>query len=317
MHIVCSTDNNYIMPTGVMMCSLLENNKDEIIVFHVLGSDLSEKSKGSLRRIVEKYGKEIHFYTVNEDDFKDFPINQKGQSGHIHSLATYYRLLMGNILPQSVKKVIYLDGDIIVRHSLRELWNTNIDDVAIGGAPDVCYSSMVHYNRLKYSPSLGYFNAGVLLINLEYWRRNDVIKTFFDIVQRMAKQLASHDQDILNYAFRNNKIHLPIKYNLQNVFLYQPKYFSLTWELEAELQEAIKDPVIIHYIYIDKPWYKECHHPYKGEFFKYRALTQWKNLPLKRLHSRWWYLKRILREIGGKIKFHLTEGYQKNLDLKD
>ena len=289
MHIVCSTDNNYVMPTGVMICSVLENNKEEQVVFHVLGSDLAEDSKESLSRIAKAYGKEIHFYTVNDDDFKDFPINQKGQNNHIRSLATYYRLLMGIILPPTVKKVIYLDGDVIVRHSLLELWNTKMENLPVAGVPDVAFCKVSHYNRLRYPMSLGYFNAGVLLINLDYWREHEVISEFYEIARKFHDRLTCHDQDILNYAFKENKILLNMKYNMEHWFFYKKKFYETSWNLEDEIKSALHDPVIVHYTGYDKPWYKECNHPYRNEFIKYLSMTEWKNKPMKRLHSHLWY----------------------------
>ena len=154
MEIVCSTDNNYVMPTGVMMCSLCENNRGEQVHFHVLSSDITDANKSALRRIADGYGKDIEFHKINDADLADFPIGRDGQSAHISSLATYYRLFLGDILPDSITKVIYLDGDLIVRKSLKELWDTDMDGYAIAGAPDTGNNGVEHYNRLLY-PQLG------------------------------------------------------------------------------------------------------------------------------------------------------------------
>lgn len=280
MEIVCSTDNNYVIPTGVMMCSLCENNSGEKIRFHVLSSDITDKNKTALEHIVNKYGQDIVFYKINDNDLADFPIGRKGQSAHISSLATYYRLFLGDILPNYITKVIYLDGDIIVRKSLNELWNTKIDEYAIAGAPDTGNNSVDHYNRLLYPQSLGYFNAGVLLINLEYWRSHEVKKEFFNIARKHPERLRCHDQDILNYVFRNCKKRLNAKFNFQNDYLFEHKYTNLLYDILDEIDAALTDPVIIHYITGPKPWQLDCIHPYKNEFLKYLEKTEWKNMKM-------------------------------------
>lgn len=282
MEIVCSTDNNYVMPTGVMMCSLCENNGDEQVRFHVLTSGLTDANKEALEGIAADYGKEIVFHKVNDADLSDFPIGREGQSSHISSLATYYRLFLGDILPESITKVIYLDGDLIVRGSLRELWATDMDGYAVAGVPDTGNNGVEHYNRLLYPQSMGYFNAGVLVINLEYWRGHGVKEEFFKIAREHPERLRCHDQDILNYTFRTCKKRLNAKYNFQNDYLFEHRYLNLTYDIISEIDAALANPVIIHYVTGPKPWQRDCIHPYRAEFLKYRDKTQWRNMRLLR-----------------------------------
>lgn len=302
MEIACSTDNNYVMPTGVMMCSLCENNKNENITFHVLSSDVNEQNKKKLENLVRKYKQKIIFYYVDDKDCSYFPINQPGQSEHIHSLAAYYRLLLHEILPQNIQKVLYLDGDIIVRHSLEQLWETDIDNYAIAAAPDIQNNRIKHYNRLKYPYSLGYFNSGVLLINLYYWRKNNVANEFYDFATKYPERLACHDQDVLNYVFRNRKYILDVTYNFQQDFFYKKELREFSNEIEAEIESSIHDPVLIHYIWRPKPWYKDCTHPCKNEFEKYRALTEWSCYKEKYFASYKERFKLFVKEILVKTK---------------
>lgn len=320
MEIVCSTDNNYIMPTGIMICSLCENNQEEGVTFHVLSSDITNNNKKKLFNIIHRYNQKILFYQINEKDFSDFPVNQEGQSSHIHSLATYYRLLIGRILPANIHKVIYLDGDVIIRHSLKDLWNIDISPFAIAGVPDVKYSESFPYKRLHYSPNLGYINAGVLLINIDYWREHKVIDDFYALIHSHPERLVAHDQDILNYCFRNSKLLLNIKYNLQTNFLYSPQHQTIAEKFKFEIYKAIKDPYIIHYIFVPKPWFKDCDHPYKDEFIKYKSLTEWKDTVMERYYMKTlnikYYLKKALIKLGFLNKSHSHSSlYIPNLKL--
>lgn len=280
MDIVCSPDKKYVMPTGVMICSLCENNKEEEINFHIVYADLDEKDRSSLLKIVKSYHKTVYFYKIDEKNLSAINIESKNQQKL--PLSTYYRLFMADILPKNVYKVIYLDGDIIIRGSLKDLWSEDVEKVGLAAVPDAKFFSSVNqsYNHLKYSPQLGYFNAGVLLINLRYWREQNVIKDFCELISSRKDGFPHHDQDILNYVFRDSKKFLPLKYNLMAEFLWQPQYREISWEYDEEIDQSARNPIIIHYT-VCKPWIKPCDHPYKKEFFKYKSLTEWNRLPLQ------------------------------------
>ena len=285
MDIVCCPDKNYVMPTGVMMCSLCENNRNEDITFHIIHADLDENDKESLANIAKQYGKEIYFYTVKINRLPDIILGAEGQQKL--PLAAYFRLCLTEFLPTHINKVLYLDGDIIIRSSLKELWETNIDGFALAGVPDDnLFNGHIEqtYNQLKYSPVLGYFNSGVLLINLVYWRKKNVTSEFVMVINNKKDGFIHHDQDILNLVFAERKKFIPLKYNLMPGFLLNPQYRKISWEYNVEIEEAARNPIVVHYTGI-KPWYKECHHPYKKEFFRYKALTKWKDEPLMRMHS--------------------------------
>lgn len=309
MEIVCSTDNNYVMPTGVMICSLCENNRSENIRFHILSSDITDDNRAAIERITGSYGKSVEFHKIDDDALSDFPIRREGQSSHISSLATYYRLFLGDILTDDITKVIYLDGDMIVRGSLAPLWDVSMDGYAIAGVPDTNNNTVEHYNRLRYPQSMGYFNAGVLVINLKYWREHNVKDEFFKIVREHPERLGCHDQDILNYVFRTCKKRLNVKFNFQNNFLFEHQYTNLSYDIIDEIDAALHNPVIIHYITGPKPWQRNCIHPYRTEFFKYRSKTQWKDLPLTRGDSLKLRIKHFLVKILVDMKLFKRESY--------
>ncbi len=268
------------MPISVMVCSLCENNRNEDVIFHVMHNDLTVKEKNGLKKIADKYGKEMFFYDVNHNYLKNISIGNKGQQKL--SISTYYRLFICDVLPKHIKKVIYLDGDIVVCDNLKKFWDIDVENMALAGVPDdnLCFGNIKQtYNQLRYSPKLGYFNAGVLLINLRYWRENNVISDFNDLIGS-KKIFIHHDQDILNSVFCEKKLFVPLGYNLMPGFLLKPQCRNISWEYDEEIERAAKNPFIIHYAGI-KPWYKECDHPYKQEFLKYKALTEWSKTPLR------------------------------------
>lgn len=254
MNIVCCLDNNFVLHCAVLMTSVMENNRYEHISFYLIYSELSARSICLLRSIVESYGKNIKFCKFNNTLLNHCPVSK---NDHV-SLTTYYRILIPLILPDNVKKVLYLDCDIVINSGLSELWNMDIGNKSIG----VVYDAMNDVNnnkRLNYEESLGYFNAGVLLIDLESWRKKQIATKLLNYIDKKREYLKYHDQDALNYIFREDKFILHPKYNFQDGFI---KKENTLFELYQNYWLDF-DPVIIHFTGNLKPWHIGSKHPYK------------------------------------------------------
>lgn len=267
--IAACTDHRFIMLIGVMIHSVCRNNNDLAVHFHlIVDESVTEEDKQDLKEVAD--GMSVQFYAIDSRRFSSMPLLKN------ITLAAYYRILLPQVLPEDIHKVLYLDGDIIVRHSLLPLWETEIDGYALAAVTDTSESDISIYNRLKYSPSLGYFNSGVLLINLDYWRANNIDDEIESFIKNHLHRVHYPDQDILNYVLRKKKKFLPIKYNTQTCFLWVPeKALYDYWKYEKEILEAREDPVIVHYT-CTKPWIEGSFHPYKSTFLKYLSQTKWK-----------------------------------------
>lgn len=239
MDIVYCSDDNYVMPCGISMISLLENNKAADFTIHIVGLNLKEESKSLLISNVEKYNNvNILFYEISKDLFDLY--NLSLFNSKYLSFATYSRLFLSDILPSNIDKVLYLDCDIIVVGDISELWNIQINNYSVAGVLDMC------------------MYAGLLLINLKYWRDKKVIGVFIDFYKTKIDKIANHDQDIINGVFCDTKLLIPFKFNVIDLY-YQTKKRNLFGK-ELEIKEAIKHPVIIHYTSAEKPWMKQCLH---------------------------------------------------------
>lgn len=313
MDIVFSADTNYIMPAGVMMTSVCINNQDADITFHALiDESVTDEQKQQLEKVVDGNSRHrIAYYTMNASRFSTLP--KLGEVKAYITQATYYRLFLPEILSADIERALYLDGDIVVTGSLSELWNTQIDDCAVGGVADMS-EAIQEYSRLGYPSEYGYFNAGVLLINLKYWRENHVIDTFNKIMVETPEKIKFHDQDVLNISFFNSKKQLSLKYNLQNGFLYKKEFWEFDGQkYEQSVIEAVKQPVIIHYSARIKPWFVDCENPLKEEWVKYYKKTQWRRNKLKRKEPL------TLRNRIGKFlrRLHLKPNFDLYISPKD
>ena len=298
MEIVCSTDNCYVMQTGIMLTSLFENNREADIRVHVLHNGIDSNSITLIGRIASDYGQKIKFYLVDESLFSAFPIGRNGQNTHVGtSYATYFRLFLSELLPNDINRVLYLDGDIIVMDSLNELWATDMHDKAIAAVPDSYNNKIEHYNRLHYPQLMGYFNAGVLLINLDYWRTNNVVSAFCQYASARPDSLYCHDQDILNYVFRDCKIVLPLRYNMLNEYWFKTRHSVVSWEFDNQIHYGQQHPAIIHFTGLPKPWFSNCHHPMKPEFEHYRTMTPWRDVK----ERKWGDIRHLIEHIAQKL----------------
>lgn len=316
MDILLSADKNYIMPTGVVMKSVCVNN--DVVTFHVIIDDgVLEGQKQQLRNVICKPEcQKVEFYKVDSDFFDKFP--SLGTVKSYITRATYYRLFIADMLPESVTKIIYIDGDVIVRSSLKTLWETVCDKYALGGVTDMAEATH-DFVRLGYDRQYGYFNAGVLLINVDYWREHHLKEKFLDLITNHPEQIVLHDQDVLNITLHDQKLCLPMKYNVQNGFLWKKDFNQLGdryEEYEADLLEAIADPVIIHFTDNKKPWHVEDCNPYSYEFMKYYKQTEWKYQPLTHCNKSKirYFAAKFLRKLGAIPQARTDEAKYYSLD---
>jgi len=258
------------------MTSIGFNNGSDVNYYILVNEEFTEESRMALTRVAQRFKNGISFYTILPEMTKDFPFGRPDQPTLV-SIVTYYRLFITSFLPKDVEKIIYLDGDIIVRKSLAELWKTDIEEYAIGVVNDMDEMKHIKSGRLPYDMNMGYFNAGVLLINVKFWRENNCLKSFLEIIEKYSDMLKLHDQDVLNIAFHDKKKWLPVTYNFQNGFIYKSFEPLYNPQIDKELNVVKYDPAVVHFSAWDKPWKLECFHPYCKDWRKYFFRSAWKN----------------------------------------
>ena len=195
--IVCATDDNYAPYCGVMLTSVLENNKDrDVSAYILMDKPLQEKQQKRFNQLSDKYGARIEFVMVDKSFFEKFPLKGDAKNLKHWSIVTYYRLYAEELLPKNVDKVLYLDCDIIVNRPIGELFDMNWDGFSVGAVSDMCTEWQEYYDRLQYDRSKGYFNAGVLFMNLEYWRTHEIGRKCVDYLASNYDRIFNNDQDI-------------------------------------------------------------------------------------------------------------------------
>lgn len=275
-HIVLASDDAYVQHLGVLLVSIFENNREETLLIHLLADNISDKNKRLLSQIVgRQYGQRLIFYEMDKDLFKDFPLRARD---HI-SIASYYRLKLPDLLPEEMSRILYLDCDMIVTGSLRPLWDIDMAGKAVAAVMDNLNFIPETFVRLSLPAKDGYFNAGTLLINLDYWRKENVFEEALRITEANSDVLLWHDQDILNMQFHKCWLRLPYRWNVMNTLMRPFPYY--TPALLKEIDEEIKNRVVIHYTCAWKPWIYPCDNPLCFEYYKYLQLSPWKGFKPK------------------------------------
>ena len=277
MNILCATDDNYVALCGIMLTSLYLNNRDINIHVYLLTEGINENDSSKLKQTAKQYNATLTILKVEASQFSHCPL----WPGDHLSIAAYYRLMASSLLPDSVDKILYLDCDIIVNGSLKSLWNLDIENSAIGAVPDAEFYNEEFYHRLHLPKNKIYFNSGVLLINLKYWRMHNVENRCFACIEQQRDVLLFHDQDTLNVVLQDEVKVLPLQYNLQTPFLladFSKHYVSGV--TVSSILAASKCPPIIHYIGGGKPWNGHSRHPFRKHFYYYKSLSFWNNVSL-------------------------------------
>jgi lipopolysaccharide biosynthesis glycosyltransferase len=254
-----AVDDGYIPCLAVALESLIENaSKNYYYSIKVLYTNINEENK----RKINKYRREnvsIEFVDLNYYIEK---IKDKLYTRDYYTKTTYFRLFIPNLYPQYTK-AIYLDSDITVLGDISELYNIDLGDNLIGAAPDGVIQTIRVFQ--EYAEKVvgvedyrNYFNAGILLMNLDALRKIDFQDKFVYLLETI-KFTVAQDQDYLNRLCKG-----------------RTKIIDIGWDrmpvsIDDYPEENIK---IVHYNLADKPWhYDDIRY---GEYFwKYAEKTEY------------------------------------------
>ncbi|MDR0595592.1 MAG: glycosyltransferase family 8 protein [Puniceicoccales bacterium] len=271
--IVLSADNNYASQMYITMFSTLKNaNENTFCDFYLLvHPNFEQRYKDEITKLGGKYNCKISFIDMGTA-FADVP--SIGWPA-----AAYYRLATANLLPNHAK-CLYLDVDILVRHNLKDLYNTDIDSCYVAGVKDMGIIDnewQLRYTKfdLQIPDPHQYINSGVLLMNLDLIRKTNFVESWFFTIKHGIdgkKSLVYPDQDALNKLCYDKIKFLDPKYNL---FSYQLARTKKSQELQKKLEnlfgkeqfeKACVNPSIVHFAWL-KSW-RNPSLPYADEWWE-------------------------------------------------
>lgn len=282
MNIVYTVDNKFVPQLATGICSICENNKDEELCFYVVSKGITDNNKDALTKYVSTYGKKLCIIELSDiKDYVDFDFDTSSWNDIVLA-----RLFLDRWLPDDVEKILYLDGDTMVRGSLHDLWKIDLTNYVIGAAVEPTVNGK-RKKAINLESTKPYYNAGVLLINMKKWREMDAGKIVLDFYRKHQGRLFANDQCAINGALKDDILQIPISYNFFNSYRFY-NYKSLVKMMKParfiskeEYQRSCNHPVIIHFLGEERPWRVGNKHPYTKEYLVYRNKTPWADVPLE------------------------------------
>ncbi len=282
---VCfASDNNYVQYMATSIISILKNaNSDDELNFYILSNNIKQEYKDKILELKKIKRCKITFLDVDEQEFKNCPTF----NNHI-TITMYYRYKIANLLPL-INKIIYLDCDVIVKQSLKELFSINLNNNIIGAVEDIGYTSLQKNGSKHYIFKGFYINSGILLIDLKKWRENNIEQNLFEFTQNNIDKISIGDQDVINGVLKDRIYPIDYKWNVQDSF-YRYKNNEVKQHINKfEIIKASKRPAIIHYTFKYKPWncvkmprsYDWWYYNKYSPFLEKKSLTQYYVLWIK------------------------------------
>jgi lipopolysaccharide biosynthesis glycosyltransferase len=274
-NIVTYADCDYLQHATVLAASLNDVADDDksyvLYLYHTCRDEL----------IVSKVEKTIARFTSNITIvFKYIVVNRdkrlKSKKAHLND-SVYDKLYIYDHLPESITKIIFFDADIVLRKDPAHLYETDLQNQIIAAAPD---------NVLKFSPEArnaiglenpeGYFNSGVMVIDLVKWRELRICERAIEFAIHKRHLTRLHDQDAFNHVIDGNWLKLS--------YMWNPRPKNKIQMPNGEVKSLYRCEVyhrdmsyLIHFSGGDKPWNYLCTNPGRKYYYRYLKRTGFKD----------------------------------------
>ena len=242
-NVAFAIDNNYPIFTLLAINSILLNS-DASYTFFIVENNLTDKNKKKMRQYVRRKNQNIEFIHIDTKKIDDGD-NLFAFSNRITPIAIA-RILLPDLLPDDVHRVLYLDGDILVNGDLQVLYNSDLCGRPAGMALNIATNNFYKFIDFKSK----YYNSGMILMDLDKWREDDISAKMLSYLKSNKKKFIYEgvdddslflypDQDLINVILLGKITTLPQKWNNQTI-----DYVILDKDING----------VIHYIGDVKPW---------------------------------------------------------------
>lgn len=273
MPVVASTANNkYALPLAIMLKSLEQKlNAGETVKAYIMFSEFDDTLKKEIERNIDDAKVSLHWLKI------DPGITEGLKTSYWWTQDVYYRILLEELLPRH-DKVIYLDADIIVNRSIHELWNMDMEHWHLMAGPHATKEAglagglygLPVYKVLGIPENTRTFNSGVLVMNLNLWRRDKICRAIFNYLRQYEEHVLWLDQDALNAVLYSKWKQLPYEWNVQLEDFSAAMAGAVDAFLtQRECMRIMVDPALIHFAGSKKPWMPNFNGLFKDYFLHY------------------------------------------------
>jgi len=299
MHVACScaSDGVYAPHSAAMLHSVLSHAGGlEVRVHYLHGPGFPAASRRGLESMVSEHGGSIEFLAIADERVAGLPTLEWERVPS----SLWYRIFLPELLP-GIDRVLYLDADTIATDSLKPLWETQLGDHYLGAVTNVFMREHEgRAERLGLAGPGAYFNSGVMLLNLELWRRDALSGAVRDYALTNRERLGWADQDTMNILLGRRRLALHPRWNLMNSIV------DFAWSAEVFgdeiVEQARRDPGIRHFEGpgANKPWHYLCPPERRALYLAHRRMTPWPELELEGATPRN-RIRRLLRGARGRL----------------
>lgn len=237
-------------------------------------SGFPDADKEALGGMAREMRADISFIEIEDRRLKGLPLRG------FTLKATWYRIFAPELMSE-LDRVIYLDSDALVLDALVPLWTMKLRDNLVAAVTNIFQEDWIGRARqLRIRPSR-YFNAGVLVMNLDQMRREDSTAKLLAHGRANARSLTLRDQDTLNVVLGESRLDLHPRWNCMNSILRFPVAEEVFGS--QAVAEARTDPAIRHFEgpSVNKPWHRDCTRDMRDLYAEYREKTPWPDFELE------------------------------------
>lgn len=246
-----STDDNFAVPAAVTISSLATHLGDDVsATVHIIGYDLQEKYAALLTGLPRRHSRVVvRLIERSSDEFVDLPISSPGHNRITR--ATYGRLVLPDVVPANVERLLYLDADILVRRDVAELFAVELGGNVLAARHDPVVPEFDHpggvqaWRAIEVDGKTAYFNAGVLVIDLKRWRAEDWGTRVRDYLVKHCDNIMLFDQEALNAVIRGRFTRIDGRWN------------AIEYRRAGDITtppDRMEHAYIVHFLGDTKPW---------------------------------------------------------------
>lgn len=258
-------DGSYIDQLKTTLLSLRKTSKPEskIHVYIMMKDSLS--GLDALISYCQNLKLTCHPIAMANNEFQGTPVSER------YPETIYYRLLAQEYLPQDLDRVLYLDADILCINEWQSLFEMDMNDqlyAACSHSKLTNLTNVINKVRLKTYESEGYFNSGVLLMNLPLLRQEVKRTAIYQFINENTYNLLLPDQDVLNALYGERILSLPDE--VYNYDVRKKTTYEFLSKGEWTMDWVLDHTVFLHFCGKEKPWNES----YTGRFsslYKYFA----------------------------------------------
>ena len=246
MNLLFSIDDRFWRQMLTVLNSIRLNSQSRQIDVYVIQSQKLAHTK-EIKQICELWG--MHYYpiVIKDEEFDQAPVTDR------YPKTIYYRLLAHQYLPKQLHRILYLDADVLCINDVGSLYDTDLDGYLYASAIHTGLTGtteVINKIRLQNFDADGYYNSGVLLMNLDLIRQRVHAQDIYDYIREHVLLLP--DQDVLNALYGKDIKTVPDQ--LYNFDARKGQTYETISFGEWTLDWVIKNTVILHYCGRHKPW---------------------------------------------------------------